>query len=69
MAIELYSLNQTALIVPENDPSATAQAVKKLLDNPELAQKMGNAGYEYARKHDWKNIGDQYLKVYKNLLK
>ncbi len=60
--------NETALVVPENDPQATAEAIKKLMDNEALATQMGQAGYEYARKHEWANIGDQYMEVYKKIL-
>ena len=59
---------KTGIIVPENDVHATAEAVKKLLDNPGLRNEMGNAGYEYAQKHDWQHIGEQYIEVYKNIL-
>jgi glycosyltransferase involved in cell wall biosynthesis len=60
--------NETGLVVPENDPTATAAAIKKLLDDPLLCQKMGTAGYEYAKKHTWDTIGDEYMAVYRELL-
>ncbi len=59
---------ETGLVVPENDPTMTAKAIAKLLDDPSLADRLGQAGYEYAKKHDWPKIGDQYLELYKSLL-
>jgi len=59
---------KTGIVVPEDDPEATALALETLLNNPEMAEKMGRAGYEYARDHDWAQIGEQYLDLYKQAL-
>jgi phosphatidylinositol alpha-1,6-mannosyltransferase len=59
---------KTGLIVPENDYLKTAEAIEKLLDNPDLARSMGNAGYEYAREHDWSRIASKYIDMYNELL-
>ncbi len=58
---------KTGIVVPENDPKATALAIDTLLQMPDLAEKMGEAGYEYAREHDWACIADQYLALYNKL--
>lgn len=42
--------NYCGLLVPMGDPDATAQALKKILMNSELAKKMGGFGYERAKK-------------------
>lgn len=60
--------NETGLMVPENDPEKTAEALKKLLDNPELAAKLGKAGYDYAKAHDWDTMGERYIGLYNKLL-
>lgn len=59
---------KTGIVVPEGDYHATAQAIEKFLDNPALAMEMGNAGYEYAKKHDWKVIVEEFIDLYKDLL-
>ncbi len=61
--------NETGLIVPENDILATAEAIEKLLDNNALCEKLGIAGYEYAKKHRWEIIGNVFIKIYKDLLR
>ncbi len=59
---------KTGIIVPENDSAGTAGALRKLLDDPVLVQKMGEAGHEAARVHDWKIIVKEYISAYKELL-
>ncbi len=59
---------QTGLIVPEGDVTAIAQAIERILDNPELAQRLGHQGHEYARRHDWAAIGQQFLELYQQSL-
>ncbi len=55
---------ETGIVVPENDPAATATAIEKFLDSDELRAKMGEAAWEYAKEHDWSSIGEQILNLY-----
>ncbi len=55
----------TGLLVPQNDIKKTAKAVLKLLNNPELAQKLGKNGKKRARQMNWGNVLSNYLKIYK----
>jgi glycosyltransferase involved in cell wall biosynthesis len=57
---------ETGILVPQNDVQKTAEAILKLLDNPELAKKMGENGKKFAQKMDWKNMVDEYVKIYEN---
>lgn len=41
---EIVLDNETGFLVPAGNPEALAEAVLKLLDNPELAKRMGEAG-------------------------
>jgi len=58
---------ETGILVPQNDVKKTAEAVLKLLDNPELAKKMGENGKKRAKEMDWKNIINRYLEIYKSI--
>lgn len=63
-AREVITPEVNGLRVPESDPEALAQALKKLLDNPELAQNLGLAARDhalnhYGREHMWQ----QYQKL------
>jgi len=45
---------ETGLLVPPEDPKALAAALRKLLDDPELRQRMGKAGRKRAEEvFDW----------------
>lgn len=59
---------QTGLVVPPDDPVETAKAIEKLLDNPELAEKLGQNGIKYAAENDWSVIGQSFLDLYKELI-
>jgi len=59
--------NVTGLLVSQQDVKKTAEAITKLLNNPELAKKMGKNGKKRAREMNWGNIVKKYIEVYKNL--
>jgi glycosyltransferase involved in cell wall biosynthesis len=40
----LISPGQTGLLVPPEDPSALAEALRSVLEDPELAERLGRAG-------------------------
>ncbi|MBV5278116.1 MAG: glycosyltransferase, partial [Campylobacteraceae bacterium] len=52
-------------LVPPYNASALADAIKKLLDDPDLRSRMGRAGREKALKEfDVATIVDKHLEVY-----
>lgn len=56
---------QTGLLVPEKDERALANAILRLLDDPALARRLGNAGRDFAIKHfDWERITDETENLY-----
>ncbi len=40
----------TGIVVPPSDPSALAAAIRRLLDDPELRRRLGDAAFERARR-------------------
>ncbi len=60
---------ETGFLVDPKNPKEMAEAILKLLNNPELCQKMGNAGRKRVRElFDIKKNIEKIEQVYKNLL-
>lgn len=57
---------ETGFLVPQNDIKKTAEAVLRLLDNPELAKKLGENGRKRAQQMSWGNIVNKYVEIYEN---
>ncbi|MDT4332542.1 glycosyltransferase family 4 protein [Methylomonas sp. MED-D] len=56
---------ETGLLVPQRDAKALTDAVLKVLENPELAERLVNAGAAHARTYfDWRRIIDALSNVY-----
>ncbi len=68
-AEEAITDGYNGLLVPQNDPDKTAAAIKYLLDNPEIARKMGENGRKRAEEWSWKNITERIVDVYRLTLK
>jgi glycosyltransferase involved in cell wall biosynthesis len=63
--VDVIKHESTGLLVPEKDPAAIATAVLRLLDNPELAKRLGEAGYAYATRYfNWEAITDSLECLY-----
>ncbi|TSC96036.1 MAG: group 1 glycosyl transferase [Parcubacteria group bacterium Athens1014_10] len=56
--------NYNGLLVPQNDIEKTAEAILKILDNQNLAEKMGENGRQRAQEMDWSNLIKEYIKTY-----
>jgi glycosyltransferase involved in cell wall biosynthesis len=66
---ELVVHGQTGLLVRPNDPEALAQALIRLLSDPPLAQRMGEAAYRYAREHfDAARNAAETIAIYEEVL-
>jgi len=58
----------TGLLVPARDSRALAQALQQLIENPELRNKMGQAGrrrvlQEFKPDNIWKELYQEYLNL------
>ena len=60
--------NETGLLVPPDNPEALAAAIRRLLDDPELRQSLGQRGRERARQFDWDVIATEQEQVYQAVL-
>jgi glycosyltransferase involved in cell wall biosynthesis len=58
----------TGLMVPPSDPGALAAALDGLLDNPELRQRMGEAGRVRARQFEVAAVAPRIVKVFEEAL-
>jgi phosphatidylinositol alpha-1,6-mannosyltransferase len=60
----------TGLLVPQNDPDQTAQAILRLIKDPELRQKLEIQATENALTHQtWEKVGARYVEVFEEILK
>jgi glycosyltransferase involved in cell wall biosynthesis len=50
---DLVRDGENGLVVPFDDPVALADALQRLLANPDLAQRLGEAGYRAMQAHTW----------------
>lgn len=62
---ELVQTNTNGHLVPPNDPTALATAIRHILDDPELARKLGRASLEIGRRHAEKETFDAYETLYR----
>lgn len=58
----------TGLLVPQNDIKKTAEAVLRLLDDPNLAKKLGENGKKRAQQMSWEKVAKKYIEVYNKTL-
>jgi len=57
--------NFNGLLVSQNDIKKTSHVVLKILDNPDLAKRLGINGKKKAQNMSWQNTVKKYIKIYK----
>lgn len=60
---------ETGLLVPQGQPEAAAQAMMRLLADPELAARMGATGRERARLMSWDVTAERLMEKYQEAMK
>lgn len=66
---ELVNHNTTGLLVPAEDVPAWAEAIARLLDNPERAAEMGQAGRKWVlTERTWQANAEKYDELYQSIL-
>jgi phosphatidylinositol alpha-mannosyltransferase len=53
------------LLVPPSSPGQTAEALGRILDDPELAKRLGEAGRARAERYSWDTVADEIEAVYR----
>jgi glycosyltransferase involved in cell wall biosynthesis len=56
-----------AIIVPRMDDDAYAQAMLKVLNNPDVARDMTEKGLEHVKKFTWENTAREIIDVYQSV--
>jgi phosphatidyl-myo-inositol alpha-mannosyltransferase len=55
------------ILVPPRAPGAVAEALDRLLGDPALAEKLGSAGRERARRYSWDAVAAEVESVYREV--
>ena len=63
-------IDAAGLVFPEGDARALAQALRKLLADPELRTRLARAGRRRVEQHyTWERVAEQTYELYRNVLK
>lgn len=59
---------RTGLLSPPGDPIALARNILRILQEPELAQRLAQNAFEESRRYRWTEVRDEWLKIYSDLI-
>lgn len=66
---EVVDHERTGLVVRREDPVALANAISRLIDNPEERERFGSAGRRKVEEmYDWQKNVDQMVRIYEDVL-
>ncbi len=57
------------VLVPFRDPAAIAEAVIRLLENPQEKSEIEHRAYQYGRLMTWPNVANSHLNLFRTVLK
>jgi len=57
-----------ALLIAQNTPEATAEAILRLLGDPQRRLELGKEGKEYAKRYEWSTIAPRFRKLYEGII-
>ncbi|TMB75168.1 MAG: glycosyltransferase, partial [Chloroflexi bacterium] len=61
--------NVSGLLVEPKDPEALADAIERLITQPELRQSIGEAGARRAPEYDWRHVTGELVHVYEDAIR
>lgn len=64
IGIRDYASEETALLVPAQDPAAFARAVERMMDEPALAPRLGAAAGRFARENCTEAVTARYFREF-----
>ena len=64
-AVDAIENGRTGVLVPQDDPQATARAIQSVLRDPEGWNRMSARALAWAKEHDWSNMAIDYATLYK----
>ncbi len=64
----IVTADQNALLVPPSDADAWGQAIRKLLDDDQLREKIERNNLVQAEQYDWPVIAEKFARVYRCVL-
>ena len=67
-AKEIVVNEETGLLVPPEDASALAGALRRVAGDAKLRTRLGSAGFYRAKNFTWESIAASYRDIYENLL-
>ena len=59
---------KTGLLVDLNDHEAMAECAFRLLENPDLVERITQSGRAELEKYSWKNVRREWLNLYRELM-
>ena len=66
-ATSAVSNNYNGLLVPQNNPEATADAISEILFNTALKSKLSQNSLQWVKNFSWEKIMGQYIKIYNDI--
>ncbi len=66
---ELIKNGINGYVVPLRDSNSIAEAIKSMIDNPNITMCMSNENRKKAESMSWKNVAENYLNIYGNIVK
>jgi len=65
---DVVTPEDNGLLVPQNDPEATAEALRRILESPDMGRRMGERGRARAQAMSWEASAAKMIDIYREVL-